>query len=143
MIAVMLGGCSTQINAENRTVPFDTITIERLGGPIGFSERFFMDNKDKIMCYESVEHGDLHSQNDTYIKKQSQWEADKKTKLSQLLKKCNILNWENESIDNSLYDGEVWKVKLQREDEVIEKYGVNRYPNEWDELLQGLAELFV
>lgn len=80
---------------------------------------------------------------DIYNYKKNSMDDTKKLKLLGLIEKCNITNWKDKYVDDSVFDGETWKLIIEDiNGNKVEKYGLNDYPDEFKMFRNGLVELF-
>lgn len=132
--SVFLCGCAN--------IKADKMVLERLGAPLGPSERYTIDSSNSTMTFEHTDYNDFKAENDTYIKKSYLWNDDIMDALNKILSKANVLGWNEQYIDEDVYDGEVWNLMIETADQTVERHGQNDYPKYWDDFVKGIDELF-
>ena len=57
------------------------------------------------------------------------------------LKIVNILNWKLKYIEPDVLDGTQWSLEIIKKDRNIKKYGINKFPNQWEDFIGLISKV--
>lgn len=57
------------------------------------------------------------------------------------LKDINFLNWRSRYVDPDVLDGSEWQIEIIREGRNLRKYGINSYPDEWEDFCKAIEKI--
>lgn len=57
------------------------------------------------------------------------------------LKMLNLLNWKSRYIEHGICDGTQWNIEIIRNGRNINKYGDNKFPDEWKDFCRLIAKI--